>query len=62
MKYFGMTIWQIFMFYELITHLVCWFLMGNTPERQLELSKKLSRKMEESKVLEEILDKLFMGE
>lgn len=36
--------------------------MGSAPGCQLELSKKLSRKMEESKVLEEILDRLFMGE
>lgn len=30
---------------------VCWFLMGNTQECQFELSKVLSRKMEEKSLL-----------
>lgn len=59
MKYFCVTVWQIFMFRGHITHTsVCWFSMGNAPKHQF---KELGRKMRESKVLEEIVDKLFMG-
>jgi len=41
---------------------VCWFLMGNAPEGQLDPTKKLGRKMAESRVLEEMREKLFVGE